>query len=302
MAQVNLGHVVGPGVPTGGTANQVLVKNGSTNFDTSWKDARLLPAFSEETTERDAADAKLASGMAIVANGDTHTAIADGQFVYVRNHSTLAEGLYKATESIGTDVALTTSNLTADGSGGLNDLKGRIDSLNSKITNMVIEFGTSSKDLIPNLTDNWRTAVPNDSRVYFVRIDSMYGAFYGVICRYADVYGTGVVSRYDGRVYKIQMNDGSCSAYQLQNRPIQVLSTGSKTISGNGNIGYTFSHRVLVLGVYSTSSDIVCSAYPSSGADSSGSAEWWIHCRNANSSSSVASGTITCYIIYIDMA
>ena len=177
-----------------------------------------------------------------------------------------------------------------------------LDALDSKITNLVIAFGTSSKDLTSNLTDNWSTAVPNDSRVYFVRINSMYGAFYGVICRYSDVYGTGIVSRYDGRVYRIQMNNGSCSSYQLQNRPIEVLSTGSKTISANGNISYTFSNKVLVLGVYSTSSDIVCSAYPSSGADSSGSAEWWIHCRNANSSGSVASGTITCYIIYIDMA
>ena len=181
-------------------------------------------------------------------------------------------------------------------------LSTRHDPLNSKMTNLVVEFGSDSKELTQNLTDNWRTAVPNDSRTYFVRINSMYGAFYGVICRYSDGYGTGVVSRYDGKVYRIQMDNGSCSSYQLQNRPIQVLSTGSKTISGNGNIGYTFSNKVLVLGVYSTSSDIVCSAYPSSGADSSGSAEWWIHCRNANSSGSVASGTITCYIIYIDMA
>lgn len=237
-------------------------------------------------------------GIAIVANGNTHSAISSGQYVYVKNHGSLAEGLYIASSNISANATLSGSNLTAVSGGGLNSV---YSALNGKITNMLITFGTNSKELTQNLTDNWRTAVPNDSRVYFVRIVSMYGDFYGVICRYSDVYGAGVVSRYDGRVYRIQMGNGSCSSYQLQNRPIQVLSTGSKTISGNGNIGYTFRNKVLVLGAYSTSSDIVCSAYPSSGADSSGSEEWWIHCRNANSSSSVASGTITCYIIYIDM-
>lgn len=43
MAQVNLGHVVGPGVPSGGTAGQVLKKNSSTNFDASWVDPDTLP-------------------------------------------------------------------------------------------------------------------------------------------------------------------------------------------------------------------------------------------------------------------
>lgn len=133
MAQVNLGHVVGPGVPTGGAANQVLVKNGATNFDTSWKDASQLPAIGDEETAREAADAALADGLAIIANGDTHAAVAAGQAVFVRSHSTLAPGLYWASSAIGTNAALSTSNLTADNQGGLNKLKGDIDSLNSKI-------------------------------------------------------------------------------------------------------------------------------------------------------------------------
>ena len=32
-----IGESTGFGIPTGGTANQVLIKNSSTNFDTSWK-------------------------------------------------------------------------------------------------------------------------------------------------------------------------------------------------------------------------------------------------------------------------
>lgn len=73
-------------------------------------------------------------GLAIIATGNVHPAIANGQFVYVKGHSSLAEGLYRATAAIGTNATLSTSNLTADGSGGLNALKGEVDSLNSKIT------------------------------------------------------------------------------------------------------------------------------------------------------------------------
>ena len=123
MAQVNLGHVVGPGVPTGGTANQVLVKNGSTNFDTSWKDAGTIPSI-----------ANVQDGLAIVSNGNTHAAIASGQFVYVKNHSSLGEGLYRATTAISANGALSTSNLTADSVGGLNAMKADVDTLNSKMT------------------------------------------------------------------------------------------------------------------------------------------------------------------------
>lgn len=66
----------------------------------------------------------LADGLAIVAQGDVHAAISVGQFVYVRNHGTLAEGLYVASTAISANGALSGSNLTADSSGGLNSLNG----------------------------------------------------------------------------------------------------------------------------------------------------------------------------------
>lgn len=78
--------------------------------------------------------ATVADGIAIVAEGDVHAAIAKGQFVYVRNHSTLAQGVYKATAAIGTNATLSTSNLTLDNAGGLNDLQAQITTLNSNIT------------------------------------------------------------------------------------------------------------------------------------------------------------------------
>lgn len=62
----------------------------------------------------------LAAGMAILANNNTHAAIASGQYVYVRGHGSLSDGLYKATAAIAANGTLSTSNLTAVSGGGLN--------------------------------------------------------------------------------------------------------------------------------------------------------------------------------------
>lgn len=70
--------------------------------------------------------AGLEDGLAIVANGNTHAAVTSGQYVYVKNHSTLADGLYKATAAIAANGTLSSSNLTADSKGGLNDLNDQI--------------------------------------------------------------------------------------------------------------------------------------------------------------------------------
>ena len=61
-----------------------------------------------------------AEALAIVANGNTHIAITAEQYVYVKNHGTLAEGLYKAKSNISANATLSTSNLTAVSNGGLN--------------------------------------------------------------------------------------------------------------------------------------------------------------------------------------
>lgn len=78
----------------------------------------------------------LADGLAIIANGNVHAAITAGQFVYVRNHDTLSEGLYVASSNISANGTLSGSNLTADGSGGLN-------ALNSNITNNYTDYNSN---------------------------------------------------------------------------------------------------------------------------------------------------------------
>lgn len=84
---------------------------------------------------------KIHQSIAIIADGDTHTAIQAGQAVFVKNHSTLATGLYWANSAIGTDVALTSSNLTADSNGGFNHLQNEITTLNSKLQNQNLTSG-----------------------------------------------------------------------------------------------------------------------------------------------------------------
>ena len=132
----------GPGVPSGGSAGQVLVKHSVTNYDTEWVNAVDLPS-----------NVALQDAMAIVANGNTHAAIASGQFVYVRNHSSLADGLYKATTAIATNGTLSTSNLAADVSGGLNALKADVDTLNSNISYRNLGNISSLADLQTAITN-----------------------------------------------------------------------------------------------------------------------------------------------------
>lgn len=68
----------------------------------------------------------LGAGMAIVSVGNTHAAIASGQYVYIMNHASLSEGLYKATSAISANTTLSGSNVTAVSGGGLNELISKI--------------------------------------------------------------------------------------------------------------------------------------------------------------------------------
>lgn len=79
---------------------------------------------------------KLDESIAIVSNGNTHAAIAAGQYVYIKGHGTLAEGLYTANSAISANATLSNSNVTAVSGGGLN-------ALNSKIVPSIKSEGVS---------------------------------------------------------------------------------------------------------------------------------------------------------------
>lgn len=71
----------------------------------------------------DTAVAVIPNSLAIISSGYTHAAIASGQYVYVRNHSSLADGLYQALTAIAANATLSTSNLRSVSGGGLNELR-----------------------------------------------------------------------------------------------------------------------------------------------------------------------------------
>lgn len=76
---------------------------------------------------------ELSEGMAIVIDGDTAPkAIASGQYLFIKNHSTLATGGYHATAAIASGADITSSNVTPDADGIVN---GAVSALSEHIAN-----------------------------------------------------------------------------------------------------------------------------------------------------------------------
>lgn len=97
-------------------------------------DKALISVLNANSDKIDSAVGGVQDALAIVCNGNTHGAITSGQYVYVRAHDTLQEGLYTANSNIAANATLSSSNLTANSSGGLNALNEQIGTLSSKIT------------------------------------------------------------------------------------------------------------------------------------------------------------------------
>ena len=91
------------------------------------------------------------NSMYVVANGNrTTVAVAVGQYVLLQNSTItgLTDGLYVAAKTIPANVTIDSTYLTAatvsgNALGGLNHLKASVDSLNSKISNVVALFANS---------------------------------------------------------------------------------------------------------------------------------------------------------------
>lgn len=131
----------------------------------------------------------LRDGIAILADGNTHGAITSGQFVYVKNHQTLPEGLYKASANIAANATLSTSNLTADAKGGLNSLN---EMLNSNITNLIqtldvtINTPTFSRSSAGVYYYDKNFTVPTGYKAIAISVTS-WSSMSGII--YATLYG-----------------------------------------------------------------------------------------------------------------
>lgn len=106
-------------------------------------DDALITVINNDMAIIDKAVNGVQDGLAIVANGNTHVAISAGQFVYVRNHTTLTEGLYVASSNIAANATLSTSNLTADSAGGLNALNSKIGAVAFQDLTSIVNVGAN---------------------------------------------------------------------------------------------------------------------------------------------------------------
>lgn len=116
-------------------------------------DKALISVLNANSDKIDSAVGGVQDALAIVCNGNTHGAITSGQYVYVRAHDTLQEGLYTANSNIAANATLSSSNLTANSSGGLNALNEQIGKLRgatfdaiqaSTIDDFFVNFATTA--------------------------------------------------------------------------------------------------------------------------------------------------------------
>ena len=156
----------------------------------------------------------LADAIAIVAKNNTHAAITAGQYVYVHGHGSLAEGLYTAKSNIAANATLSTSNLQADGSGGLNALN------SNKVEEENCGTANSSNTLSVSMSNNERSII--------VGIASHERRSFMVL-----VYVSG-----SGSVTIVEINKGNNI----------TLTTGTNTISvasSDTNETYVFKMKLL---------------------------------------------------------
>lgn len=124
--------------------DKIRIANINQNMDTL--DEKIGPVGNTSLQAQATAHANtlsaMESGIAILANGNTHAAISSGDFVYVKNHGTLAEGMYIATAAIAANGTLSTSNLSSASSGGLNALQSSTNQALSNVNNKIPAFQT----------------------------------------------------------------------------------------------------------------------------------------------------------------
>ena len=231
-----------------------------------------IPVSGSDSTKIDAALSSLTTAVnsnaasingiedaiAIVANNNTHGAISSGQFVYVKNHGTLAEGLYKASTNIAANAALSSSNLVADSSGGLNALKSDITTLNSKITEKTpcIRNATTLQEIVDAIPESYDVVIANGTTA----ISSLLGFSVGVVEGIFTRVKSSTVNRVDfiasqqnGNVSigNINVANSNAVTYHLTSVGNTVERVDSFTIAASGSKSFTLpSDGVYMLAGY----------------------------------------------------
>jgi len=139
----------GPGVPTGGSAGQFLKKSSSTNYDTEWDTLGAddvgydgSQSYTAGTAGKQIKDLGTELTLAedsvtpyVVGNTNTTgSTLNPGTFVWVKNHSTLSDGLYTVkTTAIVSGGSVVDTNMEHVDAGGLNTLRNSIDEVSAAI-------------------------------------------------------------------------------------------------------------------------------------------------------------------------
>lgn len=151
----------------------------TTNYDLKKIDGtdNWREIFDDHNDSMDIIDTTLASQNADIANtqsgiayivGDTNTTgstLSAGQFVFVKGHASIAEGLRKVTASISPNGSITTSNTTAVSGGGLN-------ALNSKIVNLSTVTSESFTAIPTGQSTEYTTKQVNVSKTGYIPISA----------------------------------------------------------------------------------------------------------------------------------
>lgn len=159
------------------------------------------------------------NALAIVVDGDTAPkAITAGQYLFIKNHSTLASGGYHATDAITSGGAITASNVAADADGISNAISGKIEGF------IFINQPASVQAII--------NALPNIGDTAVVRASGTVSAEYGLSGVTYGIWTKATASRYD---FVMAKQNG-------------YIVTGCANVSGNSYTitKYTFTHKETV--------------------------------------------------------
>ena len=237
---VNLGHVVGPGVPNGGTAGQILKKNSATAFDTSWVDntAEITKMGSSDNRTVAQAIGSVEASIAIVVNGDNAPQnLSVGQYIFLKNHSTLPSGGRHVTASISSGSAITSNNTAADSDGIAN-------ALNSKIENIgIYDSGSSSGISVANdtVTDLKTLSLPKGQYLITFKVD---------FATTSDVGDRAIARTFVDSTNNLQVAKGvsgiwitlsASEAVTVSNQTVTYVMKASQTSGSSINVGFAYS-------------------------------------------------------------
>ena len=189
----------------------------------------------------------VAEGMVIVIDGDTAPkAISAGQYLLIKNHSTLATGGYHATAAIGSGDAVSLSNVAVDADGivnaaysalnskkvfGMNKITASsIEDLKTKLTSLADTMASETSTELVLVTSPAFSVFPNGTHsITFHKLASTY------------YWGYGFVSNHIVTFSRAGSSWTFSNDYDTLNSNIATYTKGSSTYTETITSGHTFT-------------------------------------------------------------